>query len=430
MLVPRERGGENSTMSTNTRGLVLAASSLVVLTVCAVARLSGETDDLDFRHIVIDRRPPAQPSQPLALDRWQRHVIDPDRPGRAVFVVPADLDGDGEPDLVTGGWWYRNPGDAAGDWTRRAVGEGFGDVALAHDFNGDGALDLLGAEGAPQSQKPATLVWARNDGTGSFSILDNIPAPGGDFLQGVAVVRPSVGGPIQVALSWHAAAEGVQMLTVPKDPSSDQWGLDTVSQASQDEALSVGAIDRDVALDLLLGTKWLRHGGTSWTTHTLHPTEGHPDRNKLVDMNADGRLDAVVGFEAINEPGKLAWYEQPSTSTDTWTEHVISLEVVGPMSMDVADIDRDGDPDVIVGEHNYAQPETAKLQIFENLDGKSSEWKAHVVSVGDEHHDGAVVVDIDNDGDLDIVSIGWSHRRVLLYENLAIGRSRSEVTKP
>jgi hypothetical protein len=29
-------------------------------------------------------------------------------------------------------------------------------------------------------------------------------------------------------------------------------------------------------------------------------------------------------------------------------------------------------------------------------------------------------VDIDKDGDLDIISIGWSHNRVLLYENKAI----------
>jgi len=30
------------------------------------------------------------------------------------------------------------------------------------------------------------------------------------------------------------------------------------------------------------------------------------------------------------------------------------------------------------------------------------------------------VVDIDGDGDLDIISIGWSHDRVLLYENRAV----------
>jgi len=44
----------------------------------------------------------------------------------------------------------------------------------------------------------------------------------------------------------------------------------------------------------------------------------------------------------------------------------------------------------------------------------------HLVYTGDEHHEGAQVVDIDSDGDLDIISIGWTHSQVLLYENMAI----------
>ncbi|GAG12704.1 unnamed protein product, partial [marine sediment metagenome] len=109
----------------------------------------------------------------------------------------------------------------------------------------------------------------------------------------------------------------------------------------------------------------------------------------------------------------------PLQANELWTEHVIA-EVVGPMSLDVADMDDDGDPDVVVGEHNYAEPETARLLIFQNLDGSGKLWKGYVVHTGDEHHDGAITVDIDSDGDLDIISIGWSHPRVLLYENLAL----------
>ena len=132
------------------------------------------------------------------------------------------------------------------------------------------------------------------------------------------------------------------MFTVPKDPVKETWPWRKISEVSQDEQVTAGQIDNNTSVDLLLGTKWLRsQGGKAWTLHTLHPTEGHPDRNRLADMNGDGRLDAVVGFEAINVPGKLAWYEQPPEAAATWTEHVIA-EVVGPMSMDVADLDRDG----------------------------------------------------------------------------------------
>jgi hypothetical protein len=37
-------------------------------------------------------------------------------------------------------------------------------------------------------------------------------------------------------------------------------------------------------------------------------------------------------------------------------------------------------------------------------------------------------VDIDGDGDLDIVSIGWGHGKVIWYENLAPG-SRGAIRK-
>jgi hypothetical protein len=149
----------------------------------------------------------------------------------------------------------------------------------------------------------------------------------------------------------------------------------------------------------------------------LHETTAAPDRNRLGDINGDGRLDAIVGYEAVNEPGLVAWYEQPAVPGAAWVEHAIAT-IIGPMSLDVVDIDGDGDLDVIVGEHNLVDPAAAALYLFENRDGRGTEWIKHLIHRGDEHHDGALTVDIDGDGDRDIVSIGWGHNEVLLYENL------------
>ena len=296
----------------------------------------------------------------LDLDSWDRQVVDASRPWTAVFVDAADIDGDGAKDIVTGGWWYRNPGDAGGSWTRNTIGSPLNNYAAAYDFDDDGDIDLLGTEGKGADANDS-FVWAENDGSGSFTIHHNVASGDGDFLQGVAVDRFTPGGPIQVALSWHAANKGVQMLTVPADPTSGTWGWEKISSTSQDEGLSAGDIDRDGDLDLLLGTQWLRNDGSGWLAFTLNGASGMPDRNRLADVNGDGRLDAIVGYEAISTAGKLAWYEQPSSATGTWTEHVISSSVIGPMSVDVADLDLDGDIDVIVGEHNTSNPSSATL---------------------------------------------------------------------
>jgi hypothetical protein len=362
-----------------------------------------------------------RPAPTLSLDRWQRHVIDPQKPWGAAFIRAGDLDGDGLRDIVTGGWWYKNPGSVGGDWTRQTIGEPLNDAAIVCDFDLDGALDILGTQGKTPAAD-ANFAWARNDGRGNFTIHTNLAPATGDFLQGCTTIFTAYRRR-EVALSWHRADQGIQMFTVPKDPVKETWPWRTISDVSQDEQVTAGQIDDNTSVDLLLGTKWLcSQAGKAWTLQTLNPTEGHPDRNRLADINGDGRLDAVVGFEAINVPGKLAWYEQPQNGTDTWTEHVIA-NVVGPMSMDVADLDRDGDFDVVVGEHNYKDPATAKLHIFENTDGQGGSWTDHVISIGDEHHDGAILADMDNDGDLDILSIGWRHARVLLYENQAIAPS-------
>jgi len=355
------------------------------------------------------------------LESWQRHVVDADKPWKSIFIAYGDIDGDGNTDIITGGWWYQNQGEPGGDWTRMTIGTPLNNMAAVFDIGGDGTTDILGTEGKG-AEANANFVWAQNDGTGTFEVIDDIQTAEGDFLQGVVIDQFGNGENPVVALSWHVQGQGIQTLRIPTDPESDDWLWSRISTTSQDEALSVGDIDRDGDNDLLLGTIWLENQGDSWVEHLLHDTldepygESDPDRNRLADINNDGKLDAVVGYEAISTKGKLAWYEQGESPTTPWREHVIAY-IVGPMSLDVADMDGDQDLDVIVGEHNLDDPSSAKLYVFENVDIQGDEWNEHIVSVGDEHHDGATVVDIDNDGDLDILSIGWGHNRVLLYEN-------------
>ena len=51
-------------------------------------------------------------------------------------------------------------------------------------------------------------------------------------------------------------------------------------------------------IDLLLGTRWLRNEGEGrWALHSVDADRSNPDRNRLADINGDGRLDAVVAEE-------------------------------------------------------------------------------------------------------------------------------------
>jgi hypothetical protein len=367
---------------------------------------------------------------------WNRHVIDTDRPGQAVFIEAADLDGDGWKDAVAGGFWYRNPRGSSGAWERKSLGEGAHNLVALRDLDGDGKSDFIACAWQGYDWQPPPLhlrvlrklglaerppvtpgnrfVWGRNDGKGGFTLNPVADGAAGDFPQGTAWLRS--GGGQALLISWHREGMGIQRLAVPRDPAREPWVWSLLSPVSQDEALSIGDVDGDGDTDLVLGTRWLRNDKGAWTDLGIHRTAEKPDRNYLVDMNGDGRPDVVVGYEAISRPGKLAWYEQGTDASVPWKEHLVDRPV-GPMSLGVADVDGDGDPDLVVGEHNLAAPGNSRLLFYENRSGHGTAWRTRVLHVGDEHHDGAKLADIDNDGDLDIISIGWGHGKVLWYEN-------------
>ena len=355
----------------------------------------------------------------LSLNKWERKLIEETLPHRAVYITAADLDGDHKKDIICGGWWYRNPGKTGGSWKRSTIGTPLNNMAVVYDFDDDGFIDVLGTKGEGANAS-AEFVWAKNDGKGNFIIYNNIPLAEGDFLQGVAIGRFSSNGPIEVALSWHKANNGVQMFTVPKDPVNGNWEWRKISDFSQDEDLSMVDINDDGYLDLYLGTSWLQNPGNaeaSWNAHVIgEETTGLADRNAVYDFTGDGFLDAVVGLEFGTDILLFSSREDP---TAPWMRRIMARDVGGGFSMDAADMNGDGKIDVILGEHR-AEP-TNRLIIYENLGGIN--WHPHIVDNGlnteIDHHDGSQAFDMDGDGDMDIISIGWYNPKIWLYENKA-----------
>lgn len=367
---------------------------------------------------------------------WRRHVIDDDRPGQATAILAADLDGDGFADLISGGWWYRNPQRLDGEWQRHALGGGATDAIAATDVDDDGDADILATGWYGYHRKQGLLArvlgflsarpghpgnygqrifLVENTGAGQFRAQLIAESAEGDLTQGVAEL-PGTPGRTWL-LSWHR--EGTSLLALHRTMTTEgaRWRTETFSPHSQNEDLGIADLDRDGHPDVVLGTRWLRHAGDDWQLEVIESGHGRPDRNAVVDLDGDGWDDVVVGFEAVSRPGDLVWYRNPAGSGD-WQKHVIAT-LTGPMSLGVADPDGDSDPDLIVGEHNLKNPAAARLAWFENL-GSGRAWRGHRISQGDEHHDGALLVDLDRDGDADVASIGWGHHRVLVYENPAL----------
>jgi hypothetical protein len=110
------------------------------------------------------------------------------------------------------------------------------------------------------------------------------------------------------------------------------------------------------------GVFWFeqREGG-QWTRRTIDSSWSQAHASTLVDLNGDGRKDLVTGkrFMAHNgsdpgekEPLGVYWYEyaaSPAAGGVEWIRHVIDYggRMGGGMQIPVVDIDGDGDLDIV-----------------------------------------------------------------------------------
>ncbi|MCG5052733.1 MAG: VCBS repeat-containing protein [Myxococcales bacterium] len=357
---------------------------------------------------------------PLPLAPFRRHALDALK-ARGMFVRTGDLNGDGWIDVAVADRVYLNPGSLSAPWVGKPIGAPLRNVAALLDIDGDGDLDVLGTQGEGAARNPA-FAWARNDGQASFTVFTNIPVGSGDFLQGVAFARFRHGGPLEIALSWHDVATSIEVLTVPADPTSP-WALRPLGPFTEKEELTARDLDGDGDEDLFLGNAWLENPGTPegpWPPHVIGEVtqpKAEPDRHALGDFDGDGRVDAVVGLE---EGTDLLLFSAGKDPRKPWRRRVIGHTPGGGFSMGAADFDGDGDLDVVVGEHRGVREN--HTWIFVN-DGKGR-FTRRAVDVGDaaliDHHDGSVPVDLDGDGDLDVVSVGWYTPTLWVLENRAL----------
>lgn len=141
----------------------------------------------------------------------------------------------------------------------------------------------------------------------------------------------------------------------------------------------------------------------------------------VVDMNGDGHLDVVCGSNGYSKR-EVYWFENDG-SGGGWERHDVSGsgEVVYPMSVCAVDIDGDGDMDVVGGDGTYSST-PRRIYLWINTDGTGLNWET--ILIKDDVWAGplqVIAVDIDGDGDPDVLTRqGW---KILWYEN-PLGDSR------
>lgn len=364
---------------------------------------------------------------------WKRHVVW--QGGRTNTAVGGDFTGDGLPDVVftTGGTTRLL---VAPDWKPIVLDESKQRNAIhaeLFDVDQDGDLDYIGAQYQPGNvfwletpAKPLEQKW-------TVRTVD-------DQIVGVhGLLKGDVDGDGRPELIANSAQplgpfpSSAVFLKVPKNPhSADAWERFVFAQrdaAGLSHYFGFGDVNGDGLPDIALAAKGGNQAESTaeawfawweaphdpkagpWTKHLIADHLGGATNIQQAEVDGDGRTD----FIATRGHGRgVIWFQNvaPTTSNGapaTWKLHEIDPQILEPHSLQVADLDGDGDPDAATCAYGD------RICAWYENDG-DGRFTKHVVASEQAAYD-LRALDMDLDGDLDLLVAGQASENVVWFAN-------------
>ena len=341
-------------------------------------------------------------------------------------VTTLDMNGDGFPDILSGAYWYENPGAKGGEWQRHQyrevdiVGEFVADCGeWTIDVNHDGALDVVTAAWQIngvwwyENPKQPGAEWKKHFITDSYDTEGGVMADiNGDGVPDLVFAHYNHSG-----LVWIDFSGPEPKVRHVGDKDMDGHGV------------GVADIDGDGLADILTPNGWLKQQDANKGNWEWHPDWKMNDAGFPIvgyDVNNDGKMDVIYGE---GHSYGLYWLEQIGEGDNRhWVRRAIDESFSQVHALKLVDIDGDGEPELLAGKryrgHNGKDAGSYDPLViyYYMIDRKTGSFSRYPVSVNGTAGAGTqfVVEDMDKDGDLDIVVAGKTG--VHFLENLKVDR--------
>ena len=275
------------------------------------------------------------------------------------FVSVADLNGDANPDILAASnsenkiMWFRNNGQTAPTFTAGTVttlATGVNSVQAA-DLDGDGDQDVISA-----SFYGNRLAWYENDGTAKFTAR-TIDATNGLAAYAVAADMDGDGDQDIVAAFWDPSTIAWYENKGGKPLKFVRHVVTTTTAIEEPSCVAVADIDGDGRPDIVSASQqvakvaWYKNSGATVPTFATKVLIQAPDRTAdgvrsviATDFNHDGYMDIIAG--AANS-SSVIWFKSNGATSPTFTTNVLTSDIKQVSSVFAADVNSDGLDEVL-----------------------------------------------------------------------------------
>ena len=347
--------------------------------------------------------------------------------------------------------------------------------AVAHDWDGDGYMDIL-------SSLQGEVFLYRGPDWKRYSVHTFSDGQSRNKMRPACIHSCLMDVDGDGDPDFIGSNNTVFWLECPNDPfSGEPWKFRLVDDVILGtHCLITGDVNQDGKVDLIANSgrdergtilphslTWIEvpenpSSATEWIRHVFADRDapGGSHYTGFGDVNGDGRPDiscAAKGGEKSPNGEWFAWWEQPENPTKVWKKHLLADNQVGatnimpadlngdgnidyfatrghgngvlwfegphfdlieidsdldsPHSLDLADLDNDGDIDAVA-----CGKETDGVAAWYENDG-SGNFTKHIVGKDQGSYD-TRFIDVDFDGDLDILVAGHTSNNIVWFENV------------